>query len=98
MKTIRNMKITGEEIRKYPEFHAELWRLCQENLGPDDRLNCIAVLSISSVLGFNIRYHFNGDMLNWRTIDSHNSNRTYKQLSEELKIILRDKKLKELGI
>lgn len=44
------------------------------------------------------RYHFNGDMLNWRTIDSHNPNRTYKQLSEELKIILRDKKLKELGI
>jgi hypothetical protein len=97
------MKITGEEIRKYPEFHAELCRLCQENLGPDDRLNCIDILTNEEnwkdgIFGFNIRYHFNGDMLNWRTIDSHNSNRTYKQLSEELKIILRDKKLKELGI
>lgn len=97
------MKLTGEEIRKYPQFHAELWRLCQENLGPNDILNSIEFITDErkgrpEIFGFNIRYHFNSDMLHWKTIDSHNSNSTYKQLSDELKIILRDKKLNELGI
>jgi hypothetical protein len=79
--------------------------LCQENLGSNDILNSIEFITDErnwkgrpEIFGFNIRYHFNGDMLYWKTIDSHNSNRTYKQLSEELKIILRDKKLNELGI
>lgn len=93
------MNLSGEEIRKYPEFHSELWRLCQQCLGPNDELDGIDLLTYDAncEAGFNIRYHFNGNLLHWLIINRY-VDTNYKLLIEELKVIIRDNKLEKLGI
>lgn len=109
-----NRKLYREEIEKYPEFHSELYRLCKENLGPYDKLNFIDFVTDAEqsnhaldIFALNIRYNFTsshcsildrGETYGSMTIDSFFSKKIYLQLSEGIKGILRDKKLKELEI
>lgn len=99
------MKLNREEILRYPELHLELWVLCQSEMGPSDRLDCIDLITDDpqfnwreGVSGYKIRYHYNDRLMYWKTVDSHNSYNMYKKLSEYTRVILRDKKLESIGI
>lgn len=100
------MTIYQTELNKYPEFTELLISLCQENVGFNETVVTIELITDESnwtdeVTGFNIRYQVvspNEMYIHWKTVDTWNSPRNFDKVDAGIKAILRERQLEKLGI
>lgn len=100
------MTIYQTELDEYPEFTELLISLCQENVGFNEYVVAIELITNKDnwkdgLTGFNIRYQAvspNRMYIQWKTVDTWNSPENWKSVDFGIKAILRERQLERLGI
>lgn len=98
------MTIYQTELNKYPEFTEFLISLCQENVGFNETVVTIELITDESnwtdeLTGFNIRYVAyapNREYIHWKSVDV--SNYRWTIINAHVKSVLRNQQLEKLGV
>ena len=100
------MTIYQTELNDWPEFTEFLISVCQENVGYNENVVAIELITDESnwkdgVSGFNIRYQAlsrHRMYIHWKKVDTWNSPRNFDKVDAGIKAILRERQLERLGI
>ena len=100
------MTIYQTELNDWPEFTEFLISVCQENVGYNENVVAIELITDESnwkdgITGFDIRCQVlsrNRMYFDRKTVDTWNSPRNFDKAEAGIKAILRERQLERLGI